>query len=693
MQLDKQGKLLSVRADRTHPMTLGYACSKGLAAPEMHNHPDRIVHPLKRMPDGQYQPIALDVALSEIAEKLQTIIARDGADAVAAYRGTATYLNALALAMLPLWLRAIGSSSLFSTMTIDQSAKWVTADRLGRWHAGRHPFETAEVALIFGANPLVSIQGGLGINTLNPAKRLAQARERGLQLIVVDPRATELARYADIHLQIYPGEDVTVAAALLHLIFREGWHDAQFCADWADGVNELRRAVDRFTPEYAAQRAGVEATQLIDAARMFAANARLGAASSGTGPNMGPHSNLAEHMIECLNVVCGRYQRVGDRIANPGVLSKPGTLHAEVRPPRRQWEHGPRSRVRGLGRLMGEKLSGALADEILTPGEGQIRALFVVGGNPASALPNPQRAVQALGSLDLLVAIEPFQTTTTQLAHYIFPPKLQYERPDLPVLADPTYYSEPFSQFTPALAVAPEEAVDEWLIFWSLAQRLGRPIRWRGLTLDESNPPTSEALLERLVHDSRIPFTEIQAQPGGQVFNIATEYVQPPRKDSVSRFSVLPPDIEEDLKEVREELPIREQAAQRGFTHLLAVKRLRPVLNSSLQNLSSVRKHTPFNPLSMAPSDMGALGFDDAQHVLITGEHGRIEATVQSDTRQKHGVVSMSHGWGSLPGTDGNYTMHGACTALLVSDSSDVERINAMPRMTALAVRIEARKN
>ncbi len=674
-------------------MSLGYACSKGLAAAETHNHPDRLLQPLKRQGDGSYAEISLEQALDEIAGHVRRIIERDGADAVAAYRGTASYLNALALVMVPLWLRAIGSSSMFSTMTIDQSAKWVTVERLGRWHAGRHPFERADVCLIFGANPLVSVQGGLGISSLNPAKRLAQARERGLKLVVVDPRRSELARHADVHLQVYPGEDVSVAAGLLNVILREGWEDGAFCERWVGDLAPLRAAVADFTPEYVATRSGIAVEDLVRAARMFAADAKHGAASSGTGPDMGPHSNLAEHLIECLNVVCGRYQRAGDPVLNPGVMSRPAPLHAEVRPPKRSWEAGPRSRVRGLGRLMGEKLSGALADEILQPGPEQIKALFVVGGNPASALPDQRRAVEALASLELLVAIEPFMSTTAQLAHYILPPKLQYERADFPTLADPTYYPEPFAQYTPAIASPPSAGVsDEWWIFWSLARRLGSPIRLRGRTLDQATAPSSDELLDLLLHDSRIPTAELRRHPGGKRFDLAAEHVLPARETATGRFDVLPTDIAQELASVLTETSVRGAYggnAGEPFTHLLAVRRMRAVLNTAFRNHASVQRLHPTNPLAMHPDDIQALHLSDGALVRVIGEHGSIEAVVEADIHQKPGVVAMSHGWGALPGRAGDVRQGGACTSLLVSDRHDIEPINSMPRMTALPVRFE----
>ena len=171
-----------------------------------------------------FERIALEQALDEIADRLRLIIERDGPEAVAAFRGTQSGLNSTAYFMLPAWLTAIGSPSFFSTMTVDQSAKWVTVERLGVWGAGHHPFHDSEVVMIFGGNPLVSIST-VGFDTINVAKQIKDAKARGMKVIVVDPRLTETARYADLFLQPLPGEDPSIVAGLLRIILSEGWED------------------------------------------------------------------------------------------------------------------------------------------------------------------------------------------------------------------------------------------------------------------------------------------------------------------------------------------------------------------------------------------------------------------------------------------------------------------------------------
>ena len=157
---------------------------------------------------------------------------------------------------------------------------------------------------------------------------------------------------------------------------------------------------------------------------------KRGSAASGTGPNMAPHANLAEHLLECLNVVCGRFARPGDRVMNPGVLGPRRPRRAEVIPPARGWERSPRS-PSGFGMLFGERMTGALVDDILAEGSDRVRALIVSGGNPAIAIPGAARAAHALRQLDLLVTIDPFLTPTARLSHYVLPPRMMLERHDV----------------------------------------------------------------------------------------------------------------------------------------------------------------------------------------------------------------------------------------------------------------------
>ncbi|HSG57284.1 MAG TPA: molybdopterin-dependent oxidoreductase, partial [Paracoccaceae bacterium] len=328
---DGNGRITEVEPDRADPFTLGYACFKGLQAPAAHNSPERILRPRKRQPDGSFVAIGIEQALDEIAERMAAIRERHGPEAIGGYKGGGAFFTSSSLMMMNDWLRALGSPKAFSTVTIDQSAKYVSAGRLGVWPAGRDPFHRGDVFLIVGGNPLVSVST-VGFDTRNQAKRLKQARARGMKLIVIDPRRTETARAADIFLQPLPGEDAVLLAGMLRLILERGWQDEEFCAQHVGDLATLRAQLQPFTLERVAQRTDVPAGQIVAATALFAKQCRRGAATSATGPDMSPHSNLAEHMVELLNVVCGRFLRAGEEVPNPGALLPRWPRKAEVMP-------------------------------------------------------------------------------------------------------------------------------------------------------------------------------------------------------------------------------------------------------------------------------------------------------------------------------------------------------------------------
>ena len=682
--LDENEHLVSIRGDHEDEQTLGYACFKGLTAPEAHNSPDRILEPMKRMPDGRFEAIPLEQALDEIAAATREILDQDGPEAIAGYKGGGGFFTSSSVKMLNAFLAALGTPKAFSSVTIDQSAKAVAAGRIGIWPAGRTPFHRGEVFLIVGGNPLVSVSTN-GFDIRNPQKRLKQAKARGLKLIVIDPRRSETARFADVFLQPLPGEDCAILAGLIHIILEEGWEDREFCDRYAADVDALQRAVAGFTPKVVAERADVSEAALREVAEVFARQCRTGAATSATGPDMSPHGNLAEHLIECLNVLCGRFPREGDPVDNPGAIGARYPRKAEVIPPPRWWEGGYRSRVGDYGILDGELPTGTLADEILVPGPGRVRALFVHGGNPASAIPDQEKVVRALEALDLLVTIEPFMSATAQLSHYILPPTLPYERADLPLFIYESLLTPvPFTRYTPPVARPPAGAsvCDDHLYFWELAKRLGVGLTHFGVPLDREQAPTTDQLLAISARDAAAGFEAIQAAERGLVLDAEPQFVEPGDPESPHRFQLLPPDVAQELRDVERPAPTDPR-----FRYRLAVRRLRDGLNSAGLGLPSIKQRLPFNPIYMNPDDMRAEHLDEGDRIRVESAQGSVEVRVEADPSLRTGVVTIVHGFGGLPGARTVYEQSGVSTNLLLSlDPAQRETINAMPHMSGIPV-------
>ena len=532
------GRVVHVAGDPDHALTRGFTCTKGRHLGELHHAPDRFLTAQRNGPDG-LQPLPTDQAIDEIAARLRTILDEHGPESIALFVGTHSYTASLTFSFAGAWLRAVGSHKRFSTMTIDQSAKWVASARLGSWGAGRQRFEDSDVWLLAGTNPLVSMQGGdlTGFPVHDGLRRLEEARARGLQLIVVDPRRTEVAAHADLHLQLVPGTDVALFAALVRTILAEGLHDEPFCNRWVNGLDALRDAVELMTPEVASVITGVDRDLIVEAARVFG-RATCGMAKTGTGPDMGPHANVAEHLVQALNVVCGRFPREGERYAGAGVLSGRRNLHAQPIAPMRTWERGFRSRT-GVGTLMGELPSPILPEEILEPGADRVRALVVCGGNPASAFPDQQRIVDALGALDLLVTIDPFPTETAQLAHYVIAPTMSFERPD-DTRGYEHFFSEPFAQYTAPILERPGDVIEDWQFFFELASRMGLLLNIGTRVWEPGDDrPSSDEVLESFAQRAQVPYSSVRAEPHGAEFDVAPTIVGPPTADARGRFELL----------------------------------------------------------------------------------------------------------------------------------------------------------
>ncbi len=696
LTLDEHDKILSVRGDKENPLSNGYACFKGLQPEASHHGRHRLLRPLKRMEDGSYQEISSEQALEEIAERLAPLIERHGPETLAVFLGNGGMFNIAGFYMLPSFLTAFGSDQYFSTLTIDQSGKMVTMGRLGAWAAGYPAFEDMEVAMFIGANPLLS-HGSLGFIQADPVKSLKRAREKGLKLITIDPRKSETGQFADLALQPLPGQDAAICGGLIRLILEEGWEDKEFCARWVgeEHMAQLKAAVAPLTEAYVEDRAGLEPGQLRAVAEMFARDARTGSVTTATGPSFSPYSNLAFHLAESLNVICGRYLREGQRVHQINGMGRAGPLRAQVMALGRYWETiGGSSRIRGARKLFMERCTATLPDEILTPGDGQIRALFLDGGDPLTSWPDQQKTAKALADIDLLVAIDPWPTPTTRFAHYILPPLMQYERADLPMYL-PGFANWPgsWSQYTAPVIRPPEgsDLVEDWYVFWSIAKKLGKTIVYNGVRpLDMDTPPTTDDLLELVLHGAPHTLDGLKAAPHGLHAEIAQDVVLPADDNADGLFDPMPSDVAAELQAFLGEqgAPGQWQRDGRSFTHLLASRRMRDLFNSNGRFVDSVRKRTPWNPAFMNPQEMAELGILPGDRIAIESAHGEVVAVAEADADLRRGVVSLAHGWGDPPDSNSDVEQSGTPVNRLIDNDRHYEPINSMPHMSAIPVNI-----
>jgi anaerobic selenocysteine-containing dehydrogenase len=547
--------------------------------------------------------------------------------------------------------------------------------------------------VIVGNNPVVSHQtypfaaGQSGA----PGRSFAEARRRGTRIIVVDPRRTETARYADLLIQPMPGEDAALFAGIAHILLRDGTYNKEFCHRFATQLDALREAVSAFTPDYVAARADVPVAQIEQAAEWLG-QARKPFVGGATGPSMSAHSNLNDHMIETVNALVGGYNRAGDLVRNPGSF-KPRVFKETVIPARRTWETGVKCRTADIGQIFGEFPTALLPREILTPGPDKIRALIVLAGNPAMALGDPEKTIAAFKDLELLVVLDARMNETAKLAHYVIATSQPFERHDLTIPGD-SQYPEPFAQYAPPVISRPAATIDDWEFFWEVAARMHVPLTFKyltygmrfdaipnGLQLDMTRRPDPEVLIRYLCEQGAVSFDELKANPSGVRLQRPPQYVQSV-EDNGARLELCPPDVAADLSALLAEQP------DRRYRYRLTSRRILEAMNSAFRDAARTRKRYPVNWAYMSPEDMMAEGVHGDALIEIESEFGQILGVPKPDPGLRRGVLSMTHLYGSLEPSIDPLNQRGSHTGRLTSLERYLEPINYMPRFSGIPINV-----
>jgi anaerobic selenocysteine-containing dehydrogenase len=421
----ENGRLVKVMPDREHPISQGWACNKGIATFDIHHDPDRLSHPLKRTPQG-FERISWDQAMREIADKLRGIRAARGDWATGAYIGNPTAFNALATNGTSAFFGALGTRQLYTAGTQDCSNKFAGAE-LVYGSSTIHPlpdFDHTRYLLVLGSNPAVSHMSFISI--ADPMSVLRAAQARGCRIRFVNPRRIESVKSGVGELiQIRPDTDVYFLAALLHELDRIGGFDDEVVGRHGKNVEGLRAFLAAYPPQRVERVTGVPAATVREVAREWKA-ADGASVTMSTGVNMGRQGTLCYWLVQMLSFVTGNLDRRGGNVESIGYY--PTAPRSGRFDPERAFFDGRFGRIRHVrGSLPGT----LLPDEILTPGDGQLRALFVVAGNPVLSMPDESRLRQALASLELLVCVDLYRNATGELAHYLLPATDQFERPDV----------------------------------------------------------------------------------------------------------------------------------------------------------------------------------------------------------------------------------------------------------------------
>lgn len=683
----ENGRVTAVRGDADDPVFGGYTCIKGRQLAEAHNSLERLTSCQLRNDKGSFEPISTEAALDHIADKLRKVIEAHGPHSVGIYGGTYAFQNSAGVATATAFAQGLGTRNIYTSVTLDQPAKVYTTMRYGMWEGGMHSFDTADVCFMIGNNPLVSHYAPPGsLPPFSPSRRLRNAQERGLKLIVADPRESDVARLADIYLPVLPGEDPAMLAGIIHVIIDEGLYDHNFVGAHVDGFGELASSVKLFTPDVAGARAGIDPMQLVKAARMFA-NAGRGVASTGTGPEMAGNGTLTAWLVSALNVICARFCQEGELSSIPRVFTVKSQRRAQVGPPIPLFGDGfPQSRFRNLTHLGTEMPCNVLADEILTPGEGQIRALINIGGNPLVAFPDQEKIARALDSLELLVSVDVRMAQTAKRSHVVLAPAMCLERDDISNLSE-WWYEVPYARYTRAVVPPPGDLIDEYAMLWGLAKRLGTGLPLAGGPCPMSVLPDKTEFLDLMTAGCTVAPSKVRNDtPDGRaiIYHDLHPRVEAPEPDAAYKFNLAGGAMPAALDGYREA-----HASKPGFDFRLVSRRTKHRFNSTGGHLTALKAKRTTNPAHIHPDDMASLGILNGALVSISSAVGSITGVAEASPAMRRGIISMAHAWGDTGEGPDNVRDIGAGTNRLVKETVDYDPITGQSLQSAIPVRIE----
>ncbi|HEY0913619.1 MAG TPA: molybdopterin oxidoreductase family protein [Solimonas sp.] len=653
----RDGRIVSIRGDERDPLSRGHICPKAVALQDLHEDPDRLRRPLKRVGE-RWEEVGWDEALDEIADRLVAVQREHGVNSVAAYLGNPSVHNWGNLTHSAALFGPLKTRSRYSATSVDQLPHQLVA----YWLYGHQlllpvpDIDRSQYILMLGANPMAS-NGSLW-TVPDFRNRLKAMQARGGRLVLIDPRRTETAEVADEHHFIRPGSDAALLLALLNVVLNDGLARPGRLAEFTDGLDQAAEALRSYTPERAAAVTGIAADDIRRIARELAA-APTAAVYGRMGVSTQAFGTLCQWAIQLLNIATGNLDREGGvMLPHPAVDlikgggSKPGHYAA--------WK----TRVRGLPEFGGELPVSALAEEILTPGEGQVRALITIAGNPVLSTPNGRQLDQALEQLHLMVCVDTYLNETTRHAHFILPPTggLEHDHYDL-VFHHLAVRNT--AKYSPAIFPKPKGALHDWEIFAKLGRRLRERLdeRPRGSLMKRlSAKLKDEFLLRAPPHrildlglrlgpygrkaPQKLSLAKLKANPHGVDLGPLRPALPQRLHGKSKRIAAAPAAVLADLQRFERELMSQEAAAPRpGELWLIGRRHVRSN-NSWMHNSQRLVKGKPRHQLFMHPQDLAARGLADGEMVRVSSRVGSVDVEMQATEDIMPGVVSLPHGWG-----------------------------------------------
>lgn len=675
----EDGRIVDVRGDKDHPLSKGFLCPKGKALAQYSSDEYRITSPYEKAGNA-WRKITWEQAYAKIGQRLHEIVKRHGPRSVALYYGAGHPLSSMNVATAMGFLRALGSDRMYNVLTVEFTNRFYIMEKVyGRqYRTSQADYEHTDCLLLFGHNPLVSLDHPGIVDAITGLAK------RGATLIVVDPRKTETARIADLHVPIRPGTDLFMLQAMIHHILEQGLEDRAFLRRHTKN-HDFFEKFPFITPEQAEPICGVPAGVIREAAERFA-KARSAAAIAKLGVYVSLNSTVTAWLVEVLNALTGNVDKQGGLIFNPGIFDLDLLLWIATMGKR------PRSYFGKAPYLTGSFPASELPREILLESSDRVRALIVDAGNPALIFPNSKRTREALQKLDLLVSIDICMNETAQMADFILPAAHYFEAEDL-YITFPEHQPYPFGQWIPQVVEPVGESKPAWEIFRDLSRQMRLPIlnQWPlellfragnllgSLFGKQAKLGFSPRNYYRLMCMGlcKLPFSRLMKSPHGA----RAGEIPLGRFIRKRVIDVAPREFVKELERIQppaltsEDYPLI----------LITGERTRWAKCTTLRGIRNLTEKQSGNFLRMHPDDAARYTIREGDSVEVRTNNGFITIEAKLDENIRRDVVSIPSGWGRKlvhPDSD-KEECHGVNVNELTGDTN-LDPLVAMPIYNAI---------
>ncbi|BFM17618.1 molybdopterin oxidoreductase family protein [Maricurvus nonylphenolicus] len=661
----KEGEILSIKPDKQDPFSRGHICPKAVALQDFYKDPDRIRSPMRKTAAG-WEEISWEAAFDEIQDKIQTIQAAHGNDAVGVYMGNPNAHNLGNALFLKKFHRALNSKSIYSSASADQLPHHAASNYM--FGAGMvipvPDIDRTDYMLIIGGNPVVS--NGSMMTAAGVPDRLKDIKKRGGKIVVIDPRRTETAKLASEHIFIRPEKDALLLLAMINTIITDGLSNLGRLQDMTAGFDDLAQAARPFTPESVAEVVGIPADKIRELAHDMA-RAPSAVCYSRMGASTQSFGGLCLWLTYALNIITGNLDRQGgamlpmpafDLLANTP-RGKPSTYGRH------------KSRVRQLPFNNSEFPIATLAEEILTPGEGQVRAMFTVAGNPVLSAPGGDQLTEAFENLDFMVSIDIYLNETTKHADIFLPATTGLEINHYDVFFN-SFAVRNNAKFSPPLFEKTANQKHDWEILQALICRI------TGVKDDGITPEMilDMGLQNGYYKDQGLSLQTLIDNPHGIDLGPLQPCLEERIKTADGKIQLAPEFYLNDLPRL-EQYARDDQQRRNQFPYDMIGRRLARSHNTWTQNSHRLVKGKNPVTLQLHSQDAEALGLSSGQMARVTSATGEIDIEVDVNDNILQGVVSIPQGWGH---NHRNTQMHVAATqpGISINSLTDTQRVDPL---------------